>query len=180
MLDQLLNLVKENAQDLIVNNQAIPNQFNDAAIGEAGNAIHDQLSQAVNGGNLQDVLGIFGNSRNLTNNPLVGNIVSQLAGSLGGKFGVDGTQARNIAGKLIPQILGQLTDKTNNPNNSSFNINDIMGHLSGGGNKGIDFGKIVQQMQQGGGGVDFGNLAGQLSGGNKGGLGDVIGGFFKK
>ncbi len=180
MLDQLLNLVKENAQDIIVNNNAVPNQFNDAAIGEAGNAIHEQLAGAVKNGNLQDVLGMFGNSQNLSNNPLVGNIVSQLAGSLGSKFGVDGAQAQNIASQLIPQILGQLTSKTNNPNDSSFNINDIMGHLSGGNNKGIDFGNIVQQMQQGGGGVDFGNIAGQLLGGNKGGLGDMLGGFLKK
>jgi hypothetical protein len=180
MLDQLLQLVKENAQDLIVNNNAVPNQFNDAAIGEASNAIHDQLSQAVSRGNLQDVLGMFGNAQNLANNPLVGNIVSQLAGSLGSKFGVDGAQAQNIAAQLIPQILGGLVNKTNNPNDASININDIMGHLSGSGNKGIDFGSIVNQMQQGGK-VDLGSLAGQFLGGNKGGggLGDLLGGFLK-
>ncbi|MBK7147571.1 MAG: hypothetical protein IPH78_01810 [Bacteroidetes bacterium] len=32
MLDQLFQIVKENAQDLIVNNSAVPNQFNDAAM----------------------------------------------------------------------------------------------------------------------------------------------------
>lgn len=178
MLDQLLNLVKENAQDLIVNNPSVPNQFNDAAIGEAGNAIHDQLSRAVSNGNLQDVLGLFGQAQNLQNNPLVGNIVSQLSGSLGSKFGVDGAQAQQIAGQLIPQILGSLVNKTNNPNDVSFNINDIMGHLGGGGNKGIDFGNIVSQLQQGGK-VDLGGLAGQFLGGNKGGLSDILGGFLK-
>ena len=34
MLEQLLNIVKENAQEAIVNNQAVPNQFNEAAMGE--------------------------------------------------------------------------------------------------------------------------------------------------
>lgn len=178
MLDQLLQLVKDNAQDLIVNNPSVPNQFNDAAIGEAGNAIHDQLAKAISGGNLQDVLGMFGNAQSLQNNPLVGNIVQQLSGTLGSKFGVDGAQAQQIAGQLIPQILGSLVNKTNNPNDASFNINDIMGHLSGGGNKGIDFGNIVNQMQQGGK-VDLGQLAGQFLGGNKGGLGDILGGFLK-
>ncbi len=178
MLDQLLNLVKENAQDLIVNNPSVPNQFNDAAIGEAVNAIHDQMSQAINKGNLQDVLGLFGHAQSLQNNPLVGNIVSNLSGSLGSKFGVDISQAQQIAAQLIPQILGSPVSKTNNPNDASFNINDIMGHLGGGGNKGIDFGNIISQLQQGGK-VDLGGLAGQFLGGNKGGLGDILGGFLK-
>ena len=144
MLDQLLNLVKENAQDAIVNNNAVPNKFNDAAIGETTNAIHDQLSQAVSGGNLQDVLGLFGNTQNLTNNPIVGNIISQVAGNLGSKFGVEGSAAQNIASSLIPQVLGKLAGKTNDPNDSSFNVNDIMSHLSGGsGTKGVDFGNLV-------------------------------------
>ena len=43
MLDQLLDLVKNNAQDLVVNNSEVPNEHNDAVIGEATNAIHDQL-----------------------------------------------------------------------------------------------------------------------------------------
>jgi hypothetical protein len=180
MLEQLLNLVKENAQDAIVNNNAIPNQHNDAAIGEATNAIHDQLSQAVSGGNLQDVLGLFGNAQNLTSNPLVGNIISQLAGSLGSKFGVDGSQAQNIASSLIPQVLGKLSNKTNDPADSSFNVNDIMSHLAGGGGtKGVDFGNIVSQMQHGGG-VDIAGLAGQFLGGNKRGIGDLLGGFLGK
>lgn len=180
MLEQLINLVKENAQDTIVNNNSIPNQHNDAAIGEATNAIHDQLSQAVSNGNLQDVLGLFGNAQNLTSNPLVGNIISQLAGSLGSKFGVGGGDAQNIASQLIPQVLGKLSSKTNNPNDSSFNVNDIMSHLSGGGGtKGVDFGNVVQQMQNGGG-VDLAGLAGQFLGGNKGGIGDLLGGFLGK
>ena len=179
MLDQLLNLVKENAQDLIVNNGAVPNQFNNAAINETVSAIKYQLSGAVANGNLQDVLGIFGNAQNLQSNPLVGNIVSQLSGSLGSKFGVDGVQAQQIASQLIPQILGSLVSKTNNPSDTSFNINDIVSQLSGGNLQGIDFGQVVSQMQSGKG-VDFGGLASQLLGGNKGGLGDMLGSFFGK
>lgn len=180
MFEQLLDLVKENAQDAIVNNNAIPNQHNEAAIGEAGNAIQSVLGNALQGGNLQDVLGMFGNAQNLSSNPLVGNIVSQLAGSLGSKFGVDGAQAQNIAGSLIPQVLSKLTAKTNDPNDSSFNINDIMGSLSGGkGTGGVDFSNVVSQMQNGKG-VDLAGLAGQFLGGNKGGIGDLLGGFLGK
>ncbi|MFN8286669.1 MAG: hypothetical protein U0V74_07955 [Chitinophagales bacterium] len=182
MLDQLIKLVAENAQDAIVNNNAVPNQFNEAAISETTNTIQNHLSQAVSQGNLQDVLGLFGNAQNMGTNPLVGNIVSQLSGNLSSKFGVGGTDAQGIAAQLVPLVLGQLVSKTNNPNDSSFNINDIMSNLSGGkGASGIDFGNIVSQMQQGGAGVDLGGLASQFLGdGKQGGLGDVLGGFLGK
>ncbi|MCS6934928.1 MAG: DUF937 domain-containing protein [Chitinophagales bacterium] len=179
MLQQLIQLVQENAQDLIVKNPNVPDQFNDAAISEAGNIIQNQLAQAVKKGQLQDVLGMFGNQQGLRNNPVVSAIITQFAASLASKFGVNSSQAQQIAGQLIPQILGALVSKTNNPADNSFNINDIMSQLGAGG-KGIDFGSVVTQMQQGGK-VDFGSLAGQILGGGKsGGLGGLLGSLFKR
>ncbi|MDW8273534.1 MAG: hypothetical protein RMJ53_04815 [Chitinophagales bacterium] len=180
MLNQIINLVQENAQDLIVKNPNVPNQFNDAAIEEAGNLIQSNLMQAVGKGQLEEVLGLFGNSQGLTNNPIVQNIIGQFAASLGSKFGVNSAQAQQIAAQLIPQILNAFVSKTNNPNDNSFNINDIMGQL-GAGNKGIDYGSIIGQLQQGGK-VDFGALASQVISGNKSGglLGGLLGGLFKK
>jgi hypothetical protein len=182
MLEQLINLVKENAQEAIVNNQALPNQFNDAAIGEAGNVIKDVLGAALQNGNLQDVMGIFGNSSNLQNNPLVGNIINQLSQNLSTKFGVDASAAQNIALSVIPMVLSQFSQKTNDSDKNGFDINDIMGSLSGGKAQGIDFGQVLGQLNNGkGGGIDLAGLAGQLLGGGKqkGGLGDIFGGFLK-
>lgn len=181
MLDNLLKLVAEHAQDAIVKNDAVPNQFNDAAIQEATSVIQNNLSSSLSQGNLQDVLSIFGNSNQVASNPLVGNIVSQLAGNLGEKFGVQPQQAQSIANSLIPMVINQFAQKTNNPNDNSFNINDIISNLSGGKTQGVDFGNVVSQMQQGQG-VDFAGLAGQFLGGNKqsGGLGGLLGGFLGK
>lgn len=180
MLQNLLELVKENAQEAIVKNDALPNQYNDEAVKEASSSIQNVLGSAVQNGNLQDVLGLFTNKQNIANNPLVGNIVNQLSGSLGSKFGVDPSAAQNIAVSLIPKVLEMMQSKTNDPNDSSFDINDLMGQLSG--NKGagnVDFGSVLSQMQSGKG-VDLAGIAGQFLGGKKGGIGDIIGGFFGK
>ena len=180
MFEQLLDLVKKNAQDLVVNNAQIPNHQNDAVIAETTNVIKNVLSNAVRSGNLQDVMGMFGNSQNLANNPLVATIVSQLITNLSTKFGINAATAQSVAGNLIPQILSQFTNKTNDPNNSSFNINDIMGQLSGGKTSGIDFSSVVSQMQSGKG-FNIAGLAGQLLGQKKsGGFGDMLGGFLGK
>lgn len=176
MLDQLLNLVKENAQDSIVKNDAIPNQHNEAAISETGNVIKNVLGGAVQDGNIQDVMSLFGNSQGLRSNPLVGNIISQLSNNLGSKFGVDAGKAKTIASSLIPMVLNRFTQKTNDPGDSSLNINDIMGSLSGGKTGGVDFGSMVSKMQSGES-VDFGGLASKLTGGK--GIADTIGGLFK-
>lgn len=182
MLDQLINLVKENAQDAIVNNQAVPNQYNDAAIGEAGNVIKDVLGAAVQNGNLQDVMGIFGNSSNLENNPLVSNIITQLTQNLATKFGINAATAQSIAASVIPMVLSQFAQKTNDTAKNGFDINDIMGSLSGGKAQGIDFGQVLSQLNSGkGGGADLAGLAGQLLSGSKqkGGLSDILSGFLK-
>lgn len=182
MLDQLINLVKENAQDSIVNNQAVPNQYNDAAIGEAGNVIKDVLGAAVQNGNLQDVMGIFGNSSSLENNPLVSNIITQLTQNLATKFGINAATAQSIAASVIPMVLSQFAQKTNDTAKNGFDINDIMGSLSGGKAQGIDFGQVLSQLNSGkGGGADLAGLAGQLLSGSKqkGGLSDILSGFLK-
>lgn len=180
MLQNLLELVKENAQEAIIKNDALPNQYNDEAVKEASSSIQNVLGSAVQNGNLQDVLGLFTDKQDIANNPLVGNIVNQLSGSLGSKFGVDPSNAANIATTLIPQVLNMLQSKTNDPNDPSFDINDLMGQLSGNNGAGsVDFGSIISQMQSGKG-VDLAGVAGQLLGGKKGGLGGIIGGFFGK
>jgi hypothetical protein len=47
MLDELINLVKQQAGDAIVNNPAIPNDKNDLAVQEAGSSILGGLQNAL-------------------------------------------------------------------------------------------------------------------------------------
>lgn len=169
MFDQLFNLVKEHASEAIVKNQDVPNEHNEASMREATNTIHQTLSSEVQKGNFQDVVGMFGKGGNMAANPMVGQMIGQFAGKLAGQFGVDERKAQGIASTLIPQVLGQLTKKTNDPNDSSFDINSIMGNLSGGKTSNTDFGGLVKNMQQGGD-VDFGSLSGMMGGGGLGGL----------
>jgi hypothetical protein len=59
MLEELFNLVKEQAQSAIVNNDAVPNEHNDGAIQEVTKAIHTGLSEQAAGGNLEGILQMF-------------------------------------------------------------------------------------------------------------------------
>ncbi|MCC6370621.1 MAG: hypothetical protein IT236_06445 [Bacteroidia bacterium] len=133
MLDNLINLVKEHAGDAIINNKAIPNEHNDAAISSTANSIFDTLKSQVAGGNLSSITDMFSNNGN---SALSSNISSNVAGDLMKKFGLDNTQAAGIASSLIPTVMQSLAKKTNDPNDSSFDMQGILSSLGGGGGLG--------------------------------------------
>ena len=132
MFDQLLKLVKENAGEAIINNPAIPNQHNDAAIKTATTGIMDQLKNVVKSGGVSNLTGLL-TSKNIESNPLVQGISSNVTSELMKKFGIDQNQASSIVQKLIPVVMSQFVSKTNDPRDNSFDLNGIVSSLSGGG-----------------------------------------------
>lgn len=132
MFDNLLDLVKQNAGNAIINNPAIPNQHNDAAINTAGNSIMNTLTQQASGGNMNQIMSMFQNGAS-QNNPVMNSITNNVSGDLAKQFNLDNTAASGIAQQLIPQVMSQLVSKTNDPNDKSFDLNSIMGALGGSG-----------------------------------------------
>jgi len=62
MLEQLMDLIKQNAGDAVTNNPEVPNEHNDAVIAEAGHSIIGGLKNAGSegGGGLMDTIkGVF-------------------------------------------------------------------------------------------------------------------------
>lgn len=143
MLDNLLDLVKQHSTDAIINNPAIPNERNDEAVAVASTSIFDGLKNAVGNGNLTDVLNMFTNGGNNAGTGLSQNIQSGFIDNLTSKFGLDKHAAGGIAESLIPSVLQNLVSKTNDPNDSNFNLQDIVSKI-GGGN--IDFQNILNNF----------------------------------
>lgn len=168
MLDQLIKLVEQNAGKAIVNNSAIPNEHNNAAIKEVASQIFSGLQNHAQQGNLQQIAGLFqgGGGSSLTSNPIVSSLISQVAGSVASKFGVSPQVAQSMASGLLPTVMSQLVKKTNDPKDSSFDLGGILKTVSG--NSGLDVGSLIGQAAGGG------------SKGGLGGLGSMLGGLFGK
>jgi hypothetical protein len=171
MLDNLFKLVKEFAGDTVVNNPDVPNEHNDAVTAEATKTVASGLQNMMAGGGLENVLSMFSGggqqgSGGLLKNPIVNMMVGHFAGKLMSKFGLGTTQANGVANNLIPNVLNSLISRTNDPNDNSFNLNGLLGALTGGGQQG------------GGGGIDFQNILSQFTGGGQqgggGGIADII------
>jgi aspartyl aminopeptidase len=176
MLENLLDLIKQNAGSAIISNPAIPNEQNDAAISETGSSIVDGLKKMIAGGNTQDVINLFNHQGgNIANTPAAQQISGGLIQNLMDKFGIGQGAASGIASNLVPQVLQQLVHKTNDPNDSSFNITSIVSHLAGGTQGqagGLNIQSLISQFT-GGGGANTANAG-------SAGIMDTIKGIFGK
>ncbi len=177
MLEQLMGLIQDNSQEAIVNNPAIPNAQNNDAMQTILGAITGGMQQQAQGGQsgLAGLAGLLGGQAGgnggggLMSNPIVAGIAQQAIGGLMAKFGMGTGAASGIVSQVLPGVLGSMISKTNDPQDSSFNMTDIMGVMADGK---VDMGDIM-------------NIAGKFMGGGQqqqaqggGGLGGLLGGLF--
>ncbi|WP_298736648.1 hypothetical protein [uncultured Chitinophaga sp.] len=193
MLEQLLSLVKEQAQGPVVDNPIVPNEQNDAVINAATASIASGLQEEIANGNASQVVGLLGGAGSAPDpqNPVVNRISGNFVDTLLQKFNLDAGTATKIAATLIPSVLGSLVKKTNDPNDNSFNLQSILNSLTGGKAQGLDLSGILGRLAGGGldkdgdGDVDLQDLMGMLSSGarqqqqqqqqpSSGGLGDML------
>ena len=151
MLENIINLVRENAGEAIVNNPAVPNEHNEAVTAEAGSSIMEGLKNMISGGQSQDVLSLFSHpSEDLSSHPAIQAISGGFVQNLISKFNINPSAASGIASSLIPTVVQQLVHKTNDTADSSFNLEHLLGNLTGG--QGIQ--GLLGSLGQGGGVMD--------------------------
>jgi hypothetical protein len=214
MIKQISDLVKQYGNEAVVNNPDIPNEENSAILAEATNTITGGMQNMLAGGGLKDIIAMFtGASSNepgarsggiggLLKSPIVAMMVGHLVSKLVGKFRMNPSQASGIANNLIPNVLNGLVTRTssNDPENDAFDLNDLIGSLTGGNvatsenvQGGFNFQEMLDQVKGGGnasagGGFDLQDIISQVTQGalqNKeqqaksgSGLVDLVKGFF--
>lgn len=183
MLEELFNLVKEASGQTVVNNPDVPNEYNNDVMAEATNTVAGGLRNMVAGGGLQNIVSLFtghGQSNNsvtsktILSNPIVNMMIGHFAGKLTTKYNMQGAQANNVAGSLIPDVLSNLINKSNDPANNGFSLEGLLNSITGGQTT-----QVIQEQQNGSNsGFNFQDLIGQFTGGGKqnggGGLMDIV------
>lgn len=129
MLENLNELVKQSAQDAIVNNSDVPNEQNEAAIQAASGSIFDTLKQQLSSGNIGNLVDAF-KGGDVANSSVVKDASSGFIDKLSG-MGINLDSAKAIAASIIPGVMDKLVSKTNDPNDSSFNLQDMLTKISG-------------------------------------------------
>lgn len=185
MLEQLTQLVQQYGNESVIKNNAIPNEQNEAVLSETSNSIFSSLQKMATQGDLSQLAGLLQGNNISENNPAVQEITNNVSGSLTEKFGLSSTAAAGAASGMIPQILGSLMGKANDPNDNSFDISSLLGALTGGNtaqNAGImeaisTYGVHFGLDQNADGKVD---LEDAIALTKKGGLGGMFGKLFGK
>jgi len=130
MLDNLNQLVQDGAQEAIANNSDIPDEHNEAAVSAASSSIFDALKDHLTSGNISGLVDAF-KGGNVAGSSLVQDASAGFVDKLAG-MGIDSEAAKGIAASVIPGLVSKFVDKTNDPNDSSFDIKDIVSKVSGG------------------------------------------------
>lgn len=109
------------------------------------------MQQALAGGQFNDVLRLLGGQGgDLQNNPLAGQLSGNAITSLMDKFNLNQGQAGNIVSNLLPRVLNQFISKTNDPSDSSIDLQSIFSSLTGGSTNGLDLQGLLGRVTQGG------------------------------
>ena len=139
MFDQLNELVQQFGNDAVVKNNAIPNELNEGVLNETGSSLLSGLQKMASDGNFEQLAGLFqGNNAGSTSNPAVKQLVDQVSGNLGQKFGIDSNAANGVASNMIPKVLESLVGNAKDPNVKGFEVSDLVNAISGGsGNSGL-------------------------------------------
>lgn len=134
MLEQLTQLIQQFGQSAVVENNAVPNEQNQGVMQEAQNAIINGLQGMATQGNASQLTEMLQNPGAINeSHPAVQNITNNFLGGITEKFGINKESATQIASSLIPMVLSQMAKKTNDPNDKSFDLSNILGSLTGGG-----------------------------------------------
>lgn len=147
MLENLNEMVRENVQESVVNNSAIPNEHNEAVIQAASGSIFDTLKEHLSSGNIGALTDVFNGSQaegTQVAEQASGSFVDKLSG-----LGINADTAKSLASSIIPGLITKFTQKTNDPNDSSFNIKDILGSLGGDDGK-FDVSDVIGMFNGGG------------------------------
>jgi hypothetical protein len=177
MLEQLFDLVKGIGQKTVVENPEVPNEYNNDVMAEATSTVAGGLKNVMAGGGLENIINLFqrggqqttGGSGGLLKNPMVAMMIGHLISKLTGKYNMSPESASNVATNLVPNVLDNLIQKTQDPNNSNFTLDKLIGSLTGGGDNII---------QQGGGDFNFQDLISNFTGGGNNNSGNGGGGGF--
>lgn len=204
MLDQLLDLIKQNSQEAIVQNPAVPNEHNEDVMQTLLGSVTGGLQEHAQSGNMPEIMGLLSGKSGTTggglmNNPIVSSIATNAIGAIMRKFGMSQGTAGGIVSSVLPGVIGGMISKINNSGDSSMDFNSVLGGLLGGNSSqattqssGFDFNQIGSAMadgkldmsdlmRMGGSLMGGGNTAAPANQPQQGGgmdLGGLLGGLF--
>lgn len=129
MLQELMNMVRQYGQSSVVENPAVPNEYNEEVMKEAGSSIFSGLQGLAENGDTEGLSGLLEGSEK---HSAMAQVENNFAENIMQKFGINGGAAKNVAASLIPAVLGALLKRPGSANNGALSLQSILASISGG------------------------------------------------
>lgn len=136
MLDNIINLVKEQALGAITGNAGVPAEKKDAAVDATTSSIVDGLKEHFTPDNLSALTSLFGGGASDAQG-ISASLQNSVVSALCEKVGLSKDVANGIASVVIPAVIGLFSKKTNDSNDSEFSIESLVQAFNGGNGGGI-------------------------------------------
>ncbi len=132
MIDTIISSIKGEITEKLTGDLGVPANNVDDTLSVAKDSIFDTLKGEASGGNLSGIMNMISGGGNISNNPLVTGMVSNMVGGLTSKLGFDSSKASSIATFIIPFIMQKFSNKAQEDNMDEGDISKmLMGGLMG-------------------------------------------------
>ncbi|RCH54806.1 hypothetical protein DJ568_10000 [Mucilaginibacter hurinus] len=130
MFEKLFLLVKDNAGMAVIDNPVIPVKYHEAVINEASSSIIEVLKTQVEGGKIKDLIKYFKYPA-IYQAPVVSVVVNKFANRLNKYYGIEPAAAITTARNLIPAVMQQLVEQSQNGQNTDFGLANFLSKFTG-------------------------------------------------
>ena len=130
MFEKLFLLVKDNAGMAVIDNPVIPEKYHEAVINEASSAIIEVLKTQVENGKIKELIKYF-KYPDIYYNPVVSIAVNKFANRLNRYYGITPASAITTAKNLIPAVMQQLVEQSQNEHNTDFGLANFLSKFMG-------------------------------------------------
>ncbi len=130
MLDNILNIVKEQASNLISGDKNIPENKKQVAVDTTAQTVVNELKNQLSSGNISQITNLFGGGSSTGGNSVINSIQSAVSSALTSKAGLNSSTSTSIASTIVPAVMSLLNKKSND-SNDSFSIESLVQSFTG-------------------------------------------------
>jgi hypothetical protein len=135
MIDKLIKLVHQHGGEALNNNPAIPEKSRNEAAQLAAQEIFSGMQEKAKNGDIDTLMTMFSTGgTNASANPIIYQISSNIAAKFATRFGMSPQVAQQIASTLVPAVVSHFVKKTNDPNDSELDLQDVLKNFTGNAN----------------------------------------------
>ncbi len=133
MLDKIMDMVKGQVMKSIDGVQGVPEDKKDKAVETTASALMDALKKHATGGNLSSLVSMLGMGKSASSSgDMAGGLGSGVISALTSKVGLSPAVAQSVVAAVIPAVMSLFKKKIDDPAEPGFNLESLMGGLSGG------------------------------------------------